>query len=65
METTRSKFQATSGFPELQVYVNYDHGDEGPEAWYGAQNLYKLVELKEKWDPDSLFGNGNPVPTWL
>lgn len=65
MLDTREKFQATSGFPSLQVYINYDHGDEGPAAWWGQSNLPKLIELKQKWDPKGLFGKGNPVPTTL
>jgi fumiquinazoline A oxidase len=65
MSSTRQKFQAASGFPNLQVYINYDHGDEGPEVWYGEQNLPRLVALKREWDPYNLFGAGNPVPLWL
>ncbi|KAL5333393.1 FAD-binding domain-containing protein [Aspergillus crustosus] len=65
MKSARAKFQATSGFSHPQVYVNFNHGDEGPAAWYGAHNLPRLVALKKKWDPRSLFGKGSPVPTHL
>jgi hypothetical protein len=58
----RSQLVATSGFDSLQTYVNYAHGDEGPEVWYGKDNLPKLVQLKRQWDPEGKFGPGNPIP---
>jgi Berberine and berberine like len=51
----RRKLVETSGAPDLQVYVNYAHGDEGQSAWYAPRKLPKLRALKSKWDPDSLF----------
>ena len=36
-------------------------GDEGPAAWYSADNLPKLRRLKAKWDPSNVFGNGVSV----
>jgi hypothetical protein len=47
--------------PDLQTYVNYAHGDEGPEAWY-AQSLPRLRELKGIWDPNEVFSFFNPIP---
>ena len=51
-----------NGFDSPAVYVNFAHGDEGPEAWYGKRNLEKLVRLKEEWDPEGLFSFYNSVP---
>ncbi|PSR81481.1 hypothetical protein BD289DRAFT_439006 [Coniella lustricola] len=56
----RSTLEATSGFGRLQVYVNYDHGDEGVKAKYGS-SVERLQALKAKWDPHNLFGIPNPV----
>ncbi|KAJ6119126.1 hypothetical protein N7523_003406 [Penicillium sp. IBT 18751x] len=57
----RSKLQATSGFAEPHIYINYAYGDEGPAAWWSAANLPKLRRLKAEWDPQNLFGHGTPV----
>ncbi|KAJ6014709.1 hypothetical protein N7540_009300 [Penicillium herquei] len=57
----REKLQATSGFSEPHIYVNYAYGDEGPEGWWGKANLAKLRKLKAKWDPQNLFGHGTPI----
>lgn len=62
MRELRSLLAAKSGFDQVQPYLNYAHGDEGPEAWYGASNLPKLTKLKAKWDPLNLFGRACPVP---
>ena len=58
---TQQAIAKTSGFKDLAVYVNYAHGDEGPEAWYGKRKLPKLRKLKAKWDPEGLFSWFNPV----
>ena len=58
----RPRFQATSGYPELEIYVSYAHGDEQPENWYGKDKLPRLVQLKQQWDPQNLFQYDNPVP---
>lgn len=58
----RTRFQKTSGYPELEIYVSYAHGDEKPENWYGKDKLPRLVQLKQKWDPQNLFQYDNPVP---
>lgn len=61
-QRARSKVQATSGFDQLAVYVNFAHGDEGPAAWYSAEKLKNLTRLKRKWDPKELFSFYQPVP---
>jgi hypothetical protein len=61
----RAQLAATSGFGTLKTYINYANGDEGPEVWYGKENLPRLVSLKNKWDPRNQFGPGNPVPLSL
>lgn len=62
MREARAAFQATSGFAELQAFVNYAHGDEGPEAWYTSAKLPKLTALKNEYDPLQLLSWNNPVP---
>lgn len=57
-----TRFNATSGFDRLQVYVSYAHGTEGLNAWYGAEKLPRLLELKKKWDPKGLFVYNNGLP---
>ncbi len=37
-----------------RTYVGYSHGDETLEEIFGG-NLERLVQLKEKWDPKSIF----------
>lgn len=61
MAGQRANLQVTSGFSTPHVYFNYAFGDEGPAAWYSEANLPKLRELKAKWDPDYVFGNGAPL----
>ena len=56
----RSLLQSASGFPQLQVYVNYAHGDEGPVPPYTEANLATLRDLKAHWDPKGLFGFTEP-----
>ncbi|KAK8070391.1 FAD binding domain protein [Apiospora hydei] len=56
----RDAIYRTSGFASPQVYVNYAHGDESPEAWYGP-SLSRLRLLKQKYDPQNRFGPGFPV----
>ncbi|GLA24796.1 hypothetical protein AnigIFM63326_001079 [Aspergillus niger] len=62
MRSIRSQFQLTSGFSEMEIYLNYAHGDEGADVWYSPQHLPKLSQLKSKWDPDELFSFNYPVP---
>ena len=58
----RPRFQATSGYDDLEVYVSYAHGDEKPENWYGRRNLPRLVRLKNEWDLRNLFRYDNGLP---
>lgn len=57
--------QAGTGRPmeELHTYVNYAHGDEGPESWYGFDSwrLEKLRGLKREWDPENKFRYFAPI----
>lgn len=62
LNSARHNFTIASGFDDATVYVNFAHGDEGPEAWYGKHNLARLGELKEKWDPQGLFSFYNAIP---
>jgi hypothetical protein len=59
----RSDLAATSGFPELTVFVNYAHGDETLEQIYGKEKLPRLAALKKKWDPQQVFSFNNGLPT--
>lgn len=59
-QNARAAFASTSGFGDLELYVTYSHGDEGPEVWYREQ-LPGLTALKEEWDPQVLFRYMNPV----
>lgn len=61
----REQFHDTMGFETFHVYLNHAVGDEGPEAWYGAHNLPRLVALKRQWDPENKFGFTCPVPLSL
>ncbi|KAI0882108.1 FAD-binding domain-containing protein [Annulohypoxylon maeteangense] len=54
---------ATSGYPDLSVYVNYAYGDETLEQIYGKDKLPRLAKLKKEWDPDSVFKYHHVLPT--
>ncbi|KAL6239740.1 hypothetical protein BDW75DRAFT_249770 [Aspergillus navahoensis] len=58
----RDGLWAESGFGQRRTYLAYGHGDEGARVWFGEENLGRLVRLKREWDPDRVFGAGNPVP---
>jgi fumiquinazoline A oxidase len=62
MVSSRQLFDRTSGFPTPEVYLNYAHGDEGPEVWYSLEKLPQLSDLKSTWDPQQLFSFNYPVP---
>jgi FAD/FMN-containing dehydrogenase len=49
--------EAMSPFLTGGVYLNFepDEGEEHVRAGYGAEKYARLVELKDKWDPDNLF----------
>ena len=59
----RDDLVATSGFPELTVFVNYAHGDEKIEQIYGREKLPRLAALKNIWDPHKVFSWNNGLPT--
>ncbi|RYO84495.1 hypothetical protein DL766_009435 [Monosporascus sp. MC13-8B] len=61
----RRDFAATSGYPDVSVYVSYAHGDEKIQQIYGKGKLPRLVALKRKWDPDNVFAYNNALPTKL
>ncbi|KAI1273196.1 putative FAD-dependent oxygenase [Xylaria sp. FL0933] len=52
-----------TGRPELHSYVNYAFGDETPKNWYGyePQRQQRLLELKQKYDPDHKFSFYAPI----
>ena len=59
----RDSWAATSGYPELSVYINYARGDETLRQRYGARKLPRLAALKKKWDPHNVFAYNNALPT--
>ncbi|KAI1456525.1 FAD-binding domain-containing protein [Annulohypoxylon moriforme] len=59
----RQDIAATSGYPEITVFVNYAHGDEGLERIYGKDKLPRLAQLKKTWDPNQFFSYNNGLPT--
>ncbi|GFF58651.1 6-hydroxy-D-nicotine oxidase [Aspergillus udagawae] len=65
IQPSRAEIQSVMGFENHHSYVNEAYGDEGPEVWYGAWNLPRLVELKQQWDPKNQFGPGMPIPLSL
>ncbi|KAL8992184.1 MAG: hypothetical protein Q9169_007296 [Polycauliona sp. 2 TL-2023] len=58
----REEFAKVGGYGRLAVYPNYARGDEGAEAWYGAENLPRLAAIKRKYDPKERFSLHVPVP---
>lgn len=59
----RSHFIPTSGATtkNIEVYVNYGHGDEGPLGWYTERKLPRLNALKDRYDPHKLFSHYNAL----
>lgn len=53
--------QEKSGSDSLEVYLNFAHGNEGPEAWWTEDKLPVLKGLKAKYDPTNLFHFYNPL----
>ncbi|OTB10571.1 hypothetical protein K445DRAFT_69978 [Daldinia sp. EC12] len=58
----RDDLVATSGYPDITVFVNYAHGDEKLEQIYGKDKLPRLAKLKKTWDPNHLFSFNNKLP---
>ena len=64
-EWTRSFFHALEPH-QVGVYVNFlgNEGQERVRAAYGADKYQRLVDLKNRWDPDNVFRlNQNIVPS--
>lgn len=59
--SARRNFSAVSGFPQPELYVSYGHGDEALVTLYSAENLPRLRSLKEKWDPNNVYGYNYPI----
>jgi len=59
----RSIFIPTSGAStsNIEVYVNYGHGDEGQLGWYTERKLPRLNALKNIYDPNKLFSHYNAL----
>ncbi|ESZ93591.1 FAD binding domain protein [Sclerotinia borealis F-4128] len=57
--TTREKLYRTDGSATKDVFVNFAHGDEGPESWYTKRKLPRLLALKRKYDPHRVFTHYN------
>nr|QPI71215.1 FAD-linked oxidoreductase [Ovatospora brasiliensis] len=57
----RRAYAAGGGNPNVEVYVNYAHGDEGVNAWYSPRKLGRLRGLKNRWDPHNLFSFTNGI----
>lgn len=49
----------TSGSTTKDVFVNFAHGDEGPESWYTERKLGRLRALKKVYDPHGVFTHYN------
>ncbi|MCJ1444784.1 MAG: hypothetical protein MMC23_005286 [Stictis urceolatum] len=49
---------------QLNAYVNYAHGDEQVEDWYGHESwrISKLKSLKQKFDPKNRLRFYAPIP---
>jgi hypothetical protein len=53
-ETVRGLMQDADSSNASKSYVEYSHGDETLEEIFG-ENVQRLVKLKEKYDPNSIF----------
>ncbi|KAK3316889.1 hypothetical protein B0H66DRAFT_307121 [Apodospora peruviana] len=50
-----------SGYDGLKTYVSYAHGEETLEEKYGTKKLENLRVLKQKYDPNNMFGWNNSI----
>lgn len=59
----RDLFISTSGAltKNIEVYVNYGHGNEGELGWYTERKLPRLRDLKKRYDPYGLFTYYNAI----
>ncbi|KAL2256015.1 hypothetical protein VTK26DRAFT_2346 [Humicola hyalothermophila] len=60
-EPVRQAYAEGGGNPNLEVYVNYAHGNEGVNSWYTPRKLGRLRRLKNRWDPQNLFAFTNGI----
>ncbi|KAK7954815.1 hypothetical protein PG988_015509 [Apiospora saccharicola] len=58
----RRDLQASDGYPEPAVFVNYARGDEALEGVYARENLPRLARLKKQWDPHGVFSYNLGLP---
>lgn len=60
----RDTLQSTSGYDQVEVYINFAHGNEPLGAIYGYEpwRQQKLKGLKRKYDPDEQFSFYEPIP---
>jgi FAD/FMN-containing dehydrogenase len=60
----RDCFAAMAPYSTGGTYINFLNAEEGRErieAAYGRQNLQRLAQLKQKYDPDNLFRHTKSV----
>lgn len=58
----RADFVATSGYPELSAYLSYAYKNETAAQNFGRDKLPRLIQLKQKWDPEDAFRYCKPLP---
>ena len=58
-----AKKVASSGYPELSTRVSYAYSDETIEQKFGWDKLPRLIDLKNRWDPNNIFGYCNSIST--
>lgn len=64
IDWAREYFEAMSPYATGGTYVNFISEREGEEAMAYRENYDRLVQLKNKWDPENLFRmNQNVRPT--
>jgi FAD/FMN-containing dehydrogenase len=64
MQWARDTFTAMTPCSTGGTYMNFLTEEEGPDriaAAYGAANLSRLAQLKQRFDPDNLFRHTKPV----
>lgn len=63
LDWAKSFYQATEPYSTESVYVNYlsEEGEERVKSAYGGQHYARLVELKRRCDPRSVFRNNQNI----
>ena len=61
-EWTREFFREVEPH-QVGVYVNFlgDEGDSRVRQAYGEKKYLRLVELKDRWDPDNVFRHNQNI----